>query len=170
MKKSWESDAEKRANRINERNIKIEAAVPTRMCPSCKRGPILESRRWVVYGTPVRAICRSCWLTDKAQTSAAKIAHVPLDKPLIAAIKRSYVISPEAIRSARERVGLSQQDLAEECNWSRARQRTIETEQTVLSEGEVRELIAALLSSGAKVWDSDMERVGIHGAGPSALA
>lgn len=171
MKKTWESEEEKRANRIVERNIRLEKASPTRVCPGCKRGPILESRRWVVYGpaNAPRAMCRSCWLNDKSQTAAAKLAHVPLEKALVVDIKRSFLLSPEAVRSARERVGLSQQDLADECNWSRARQRVLETTQTLVTEGEMRELIAALISAGAKVWDQDMERVGIHGSGPSAL-
>lgn len=163
MKKTWESEEEKRAARIDERNLRLDRAVPSRICPSCRRGPILESRSWVVYGATAApmASCRSCWMKDKAQAAAAKVARLPLDKALIVAVQRTFVVSPVAVRSARERVNLSQQDMADECGWTRARQRAIETDETVLTEGELRELVAVLLSAGAKVWDSDLERVGI---------
>lgn len=172
MKRSWESEQEKRSKRIDERNARLDAAVPTRICPVCKAGPTLESRRWVVYGTSrePKAMCRSCWLQDRSQVSAAKAATTPLASALIMGVQRTFVVSASALRNARSRAGLSQQDMAEECNWSRAKQRSIEEQDSVLSEGEVRELVALLLSNGVRVWDIDLERVGIAGAGPSPNA
>lgn len=122
------------ARGMRRQNI-LSRTVPSRKCPECGDGPLLNGRQWIVLHVPERkldiAVCRSCfgmnWEKSSKSGCYSKIKRNRKKVDSWYAEIKTFIIDPKALISARELRGISQTKLADMLGWSRTRVRRLES-------------------------------------------
>ncbi len=133
--------------RAEERKRELNAIVPTRVCPSCKRKIYIDSH-WVVVDK--LAWCRSCFhsqhkVEDKEEVSGKIIKNVII----------RLEFDGWEIKILRDKVGVGVYAFADRCGWTKVYQEQIErNSMKTLSLGSILRIMRVFEDIGVTIIDT----------------